>query len=328
MRTTFPARTSILALALALLIAACGGGDDSGGGDDGQLLISGSSTVEPISIAVAEAYKSVDSDLNIAVSGPGTGDGFKAFCEGEADISDASRPIKESEAASCSENGVEYVELKVGIDGIAVLTSAENTAIECLAFGDLYALVGPESIGFGTWADANELAGTVGGNGALPDADLVISAPGPESGPYDSFVEIVLEDIAEGQGQDPDSRPDYSSAADDNVIIETVSTNPTSFGWVGFAFAAEATDVKLVAVSETAGGDCVIPTVETIASNEYPISRDLFIYVNTTNADNAGLNAFVDYYMSFGLDEAVADVGYVPLTEDARAETRAVWEGR
>ncbi len=328
MRTTFPARTSILALALALLIAACGGGDDAGGGDDGKLVITGSSTVEPISIAVAEAYRSVDADLNIAVTGPGTGDGFKAFCEGDADISDASRPIKESEAAACSENGIQYVELKVGIDGIAVLTSAENTAVECLAFGDLYALVGPESIGFETWSEANDLAGTVGGNGGLPDADLVISAPGPESGTYDSFVEIVLEDIAEAQGQDPDSRPDYSSAADDNVIIETVSSNPTSFGWVGFAFAAEATDVKLVAVSETAGGDCIIPTAETIASNEYPISRDLFIYINTTDPDNAGISAFVDYYMSFGLDEAVADVGYVPLTEDAKAETRAVWEGR
>ena len=304
--------------------AATGGGDLSG-----EIVISGSSTVEPISVAVAESYRDLQPDVNVSVSGPGTGDGFQLFCEGETDVSDASRQIKDEEAANCEANGIDYVELKVGVDGIAVMTSAENTAVECLSFPDLYALVGPESAGFGTWADGNDIAAELGAAGDLPDAELVISAPGTESGTYDSFVEIVLEDIADERGQDATTRPDYSSAADDNVIIETISSNPTSFGWVGFAFAAEASDVALVEISSEPGGDCVAPTAETIASNEYPISRDLFIYVNADKAaESPALVDFIDHYMDFGLDTATGAVGYVPLTDDAKGVTRGAWDGR
>jgi phosphate transport system substrate-binding protein len=324
-----------LALSFALVAAACGGGDDdagdAGGGDlSGRIVVTGSSTVEPISIAVAESFATLESGVNTSVSGPGTGDGFKLFCEGEADVSDASRPIKDEEAENCEANGIEFVEIKVAVDGMAVMTSPENDAVECLAFGDLYALVGPESTGFSSWSDANDLAVEVGGNGGFGDADLVISAPGTESGTYDSFVELVLEGIADERGEDATTRPDYSSAADDNVIIETIGSNPTSFGWVGFAFAAASADsVKLLAVSEEAGGDCITPTAETIASNEYPISRDLFIYVNKVKADeNPALVAFIEHYLSFGLDEAAGLVGYVELTDEAKAEAIAGWEGR
>jgi phosphate transport system substrate-binding protein len=300
-----------------------------GGELSGEIVISGSSTVEPISIAVAEAYAAEQPDVNVSVSGPGTGDGFKQFCAGEIDISDASRAIREEEAATCEEAGISYVELKVGIDGLAVVTSAENTAVACLSFGDLYALAGPESAGMTNWADANDLAIEVGGNGGLPDAELLISAPGPESGTYDSFVELVLTDIAEERGQEPGARVDYSSAADDNVIIETITGTPTSFGWVGYAFADQADGVKMIPVSEEAGGDCIAPEPQTIASNTYPIARDLFVYVNTAKADeNPALADFVDFYVTFGLDEAVALADYVPLADDAKAETVAAWEGR
>ena len=343
-------RLLALLLAFALVGAACGSDDDTDAGSDssetesgesgddeaagdgglsGEIVISGSSTVEPISVAVAESYKDIAPDVNISVSGPGTGDGFKLFCEGETDVSDASRQIKDSEAEDCAANGIEYVELKVAVDGIAVMTSAENSDVECLAFGDLYALVGPESAGINNWSELSDLATEAGGNGGFPDADLVISAPGTESGTYDSFIEIALEDIAEERGQDATTRPDYSSAADDNVIIETISTNPSSFGWVGFAFAVEASNVKLVPISEEAGDDCVTPTPETIASNEYPIARDLFIYVNKAKAaDSAALVDFIDHYMEFGLDTAAANVGYVALTDDAKGETRGNWDGR
>jgi phosphate transport system substrate-binding protein len=323
--------------ALALIAAACGGDDETseaesdGGGEaaSGEIVISGSSTVEPISIAVAESFRDVQSDVNVSVSGPGTGDGFKLFCGGETDISDASRQIKTEEADDCAANGIEYVEIKVAVDGIAVMTSAENADVECLAFGDLYAIVGPESTGFGNWSDANDLAVEAGGNGGFPDADLVISAPGTESGTYDSFVEIALEDIADERGQEATTRPDYSSAADDNVILETISTNPTSFGWVGFAYAVNASGVKLVPISSEAGGDCVSPTPETIASNEYPISRDLFIYVNKAKAaESPALVDFVDHYLDYGLDTAAAEVGYVALTEDAKTASRDAWAAR
>ena len=305
------------------------GSDEGAAGDlSGDVVVSGSSTVEPISIAVAEDFATVAPDVNVSVSGPGTGDGFKEFCAGNTDISDASRQIKDEEAATCEEAGIEYVELKVGIDGIAVMTSESNTAVECLSFVDLYGLVGPESTGFETWADANELVSELGGDGALPDADLVIAAPGTESGTYDSFIEIVMEGLAEERGQEAVARPDYTSAADDNVIIEQMTANETPFGWVGFAFADQASGVRMIPISEEPGGDCIEPNAETIASNEYPISRDLFIYVNTAKAEeNPAVAAYVDHYMDFGLDTAVAAVDYVALTDDAKEETRSAWAG-
>lgn len=304
-------------------------GEAAGGDLSGEIVISGSSTVEPISVQVAESYAGEQPGVNVAVSGPGTGDGFAVFCEGETDISDASRQIKEEEAANCEANGIEYVELKVGIDGIAVMTSEANTAVECLSFADLYALVGPESEGFANWSDANELAAELGSEGNLPDAELVISAPGTESGTYDSFIEIAIEGIAEERGSEATVRLDYSSAADDNVIIDTISSNDTSFGWVGFAFADQASGVRLIPISEEPGGDCIEANPDTIASNEYPISRDLFIYVNTAKAEeNPALADFVDYYMSYGLDTAVSEADYVALTDDSKGETRSAWDGR
>jgi phosphate transport system substrate-binding protein len=301
---------------------------DAGGALSGDIVISGSSTVEPISVAVAEDYKTVQPDVNVSVSGPGTGDGFKEFCAGNTDISDASRQIKDEEAADCESAGIEWVELKVGVDGIAVMTSEDNADVSCLSFPDLYGLVGPESTGFTNWSDANDLVTEIGGDGGLPEAELVIAAPGTESGTYDSFIEIALEDIAEERGQEATTRPDYTSAADDNVIIEQITTNPSSFGWVGFAYAIESEGVKLLEVSEEPGGDCVEPTPETIASNDYPISRDLFIYVNTAKAEeNPAVADFIAHYLDFGLDTAVTDVGYVALTDEAKAETRSNWEG-
>ncbi|MCP4227992.1 MAG: phosphate-binding protein [Actinomycetia bacterium] len=333
-------RMAALLATITLAVASCSGddGSESATGDhgaggrgslSGEIVISGSSTVEPISVVVAEAYRSIQPDVNIFVSGPGTGDGFKAFCAGETDISDASRPIKESEAEECAANGIDYVELKVAVDGIAVVTSADNSDVECLAFGDLYALVGPESTGIDNWSDLNNLAAEAGGNAGFADAELVISAPGTESGTYDSFVEIMVEDIADKRGQEPTIRPDYSSAADDNVIIETINTNPTSFGWVGFAFATEAANVKLVPIAEEAGGECIPATPDTIASSQYPIARDLFIYVNQAKAANSqALVDFVDHYLGFGLDEASSRAGYVGLTDEAKNETRSAWSNR
>jgi len=300
---------------------------------DGAVTVSGSSTVEPISIRVAELFESVQPGVIVDVDGPGTGDGFKLFCAGDTDISNASRQIKGKEAEACAEAGIEYTELVVGIDGIAVLTNVANE-VECLSYADMYALIGSESIGFESWADANELAGEIGGSGGFPDAPLDLTAPGEESGTYDSFVEIVLEHIGEGrveagfisEDEAVRTRPDYSSSADDNVILQNVLGSPSSLGWVGFAFAANATDVKLIDIAEEAGGDCVSATEATIASGQYPISRALYIYVNNANAAaNPALQAYVDYYMDVGLDVAVAEVGYVTLGADALAETRSNW---
>ena len=319
-------------------------GDDSSDGAaavpaptdvSGSVTISGSSTVEPISVRVAELFRDVAPDVNVTVDGPGTGDGFKLFCAGETDISDASRRIKDAEAEDCAAAGINWIELRVGIDGIAVMTNLNNDAVDCLNFEDLYAIVGPESQGYSNWSDAAGLAAELGSGTSFPDLELDITAPGAESGTYDSFIEIVLEDIGDHRAEDgvisedeaATTRPDYVSAADDNVIVQGIEGATGSFGWVGFAYAVHA-DVKLVDID---GGDgCVAATPESIASGEYPVSRSLYIYVNADKAASSeAISAYVDFYMSeTGLVQAVSDVGYVVLTEDARSATAANWAGR
>ena len=332
------------AMAASLVLAACGGDDetadestgdepvadsgddmtDEAGGLSGEIVISGSSTVEPVSVRTQELFNDVYPDVNISVDGPGTGDGFALFCSGETDISDASRAIKDEEAATCAENGIEFTELQVGIDGIGVMTHT-GSPVECVSFADLYALIGPEATGFTNWSDGNALSAELGGAGDLPDAPLDIFGPGEESGTFDSFVEIVLEGIADERGEDATTRPDYNPSADDNVILQGIQGSDTSLGWVGFAFAAHADGVKLLQVDDGESG-CVEATPETIASGEYPIARPLFIYVNNANAAaNPALQAYVDFYMADGLDQAVAEVGYVALSDDAKAATRAAW---
>ena len=347
-----------LLLVFGLLVAACGDDDDGGettddteatdagagaGGDcptgvEGDVIVSGSSTVEPISAAVGDLLEDCGSGVLATVDGPGTGDGFELFCNGETDISDASRPIAEDEVAACEANGVDFVELKVGIDGISVLTSPANDTIECLSFADLYALIGPESEDFTNWSDAQALAAELGSSTELPDAPLDITAPGEESGTYDSFVEIVFGDVSEArfeagsieEDQVETTRKTYSSQADDSAIISGIEGSDSSLGWVGFAFAEEAGEgVTEIAISEEPGGTCVSPTAETIASNEYPISRDLYIYVNAASAEeNEAVASYVDYYLSDEGIAAVTDVGYVALTAEDLDATRATWEAR
>lgn len=348
-----------LTLALALVATACGNDDDTSAGEDdggpttetpattdgngdggdamadveGDVFISGSSTVEPISLRVAELFEDVAPGVSVDVEGPGTGDGFQKFCAGDSDISDASRPIQEAEAEACADAGIEYIELKVGVDGIAVMGNPDNP-LECLNFADLYAIVGPESDGVDTWTEAGEQAAELGSDTEFPEADLEITAPGGESGTYDSFIEIALEGLIEEQlgeehldGGNPLTRLDYAAQSDDNIIIQAMQGSLGAFGWVGFAFAEGADGVKLFQVDDGESG-CVAPTSETIASNEYPISRDLYIYVNAAQAEeNEALAAFVDYYVGDGI-VAVTDVGYVALTDDSLESTRTRWEDR
>ncbi|HVM39749.1 MAG TPA: phosphate ABC transporter substrate-binding protein PstS family protein [Acidimicrobiia bacterium] len=331
-------RLLILLTAVSLVAAACGdndeiteaGGDNAGNtsGASGDVVVSGSSTVEPISALNGELFSEQNPNVAVTVDGPGTGDGFELFCNGETDISNASRAIKEEEAAACEENGVEYVELKVAIDGISVLSSPDNDAVECLGFPDLYALLGPESDGFSNWSDANDLGEELGSEHTpYPDAELVVTAPGEESGTYDSFVEIALEGIAEERGQEAVTRKDYTASPNDNVIIEGISGSPSSLGWVGYAFYVENQDqVKAIDIQGEEGG-CVTPTDETIANGEYPLSRSLYIYVNTTKAaENQAVSDYVDFYLSDDGRETVSEVGYVQLTDDEWQATVDAWE--
>lgn len=331
-----------LPLSLALVAGACGSDDDdegtgSGGEDSGaeeqdfsgqSVSVTGSSTVAPISEIVGEDF-AADTGAEVTVDDPGTGDGFVTFCEGGADITDASRPIKDEEIAACEAGGVEYVELKVGFDGMAVMTNANNGDVECLNFADLYALTGPESTGFANWSDAQALATELGSDTTFPEQPLDLTGPGVESGTYDSFIEVALGDTIEAREQEETTRQDYEASAEDNTILANIEASDYSLGWVGFAFADQAGDtIKVLDIAAEPGGECVTPDAETIASGDYPLSRSLYIYVNTAKADeNPAVAGYVDYYLS-DLAGFVEAADYVALPEDQAAETQAAWDGR
>jgi phosphate transport system substrate-binding protein len=357
-------RAGITMLAVLLVAAACGGGttspppgtantgttapgtpvtsapaqtsgpatdapSEAPGSLTGNVQVHGSSTVAPISTAVAEDFQALNPEWTWFVGEEGTGDGFELFfCVGDADISDASRAITEEEVTLCQDNGVEYVELQVAFDGLAVITHPDNP-IECLTTADLYALMGPESDDVRNWNDAEALAHQLGSTTDLPDAALSITAPGDESGTYDSFVELALGDHIEAQGTEERLRTPgdiYVASASDNVVIDGVAGFPTSLGFVGLAYVTENPEaVKTIAVD--AGEGCVQPSNETVIDGSYAIARPLFVYPSLTRmADNPAIAPFVDFYLS---DEGIAnvsDVGYVPLPEDILEENRSAWE--
>ncbi len=345
-----PGTWLVLVLTMMLLGAACG--DDkkteAGGTEEtnkaageealtGTINISGSSTVAPITTRVAELFKEDESGVDVNVDGPGTGDGFVLFCNGETDISDASRAIKKAEADACAKNGIEFIELKIGIDGLTLMTSPQNSAVQCLSFADLYALIGPESQGKKKWSDASALAKELGSKTTFPSLDLTVVGPGEESGTYDSFVEVALEGTAKKRAeagkitadQVKTTRPDYQSSADDNIIIQGIEGAKGSLGWVGFAYAEEQGDkVKEVQVSKEPGGECVAPDTTTIASAKYPLSRFLYIYVNAKKAtENAAIGPFVDFYLGDGIG-AVTEVKYVALADTDLTATKGIWSAK
>ncbi len=351
-------RFLVLAISLGLVAAACGSSgstaatpdtrDDHAGQLSGFVNISGSSTVEPISTRMSELYNDhVSGDVEITVNGPGTSAGFSEFCPGNTDINDASRPIKESEIAGGGRDGgpcIDNVELRIAFDGIAVMVHPGNP-LECVTFADLYAISGPESEA-NTWAAAGTLAASLGSTTTgWPAGNVDVIAPGTESGTYGSYVEIVLESLSEQRaaagahtpqqdenGDDIAIRTDYAGQPDDNVVIEGISNTAGGFGWVGFAFASAAGDaVKVLEVLNEETGQCVAPSLETIADGSYPVSRSLYLYVNTARvAENPALVDFVDFYLGDGypngVENAFADgVGYVALPADLLAETDAAW---
>ncbi|MGI8938409.1 MAG: substrate-binding domain-containing protein [Iamia sp.] len=334
--------TGAVAVALVLL-AACGNDNSDAYAEltdaqadpavSGDVAITGSSTVEPISTFAAQAFFGQSGQVSISVEGPGTGDGMENFCGGDADITGASRPIKAEELAACGEAGIEVIELPVGLDGIAVVASPDNP-VECLSFADLYALIGPEATGVDQWSGAADLAGTLGSETDFPDENLVLTGPGEESGTYDSFLEQVIEPVAEERAEAGaisedaagSARADYASSANDNTIIDAVASDSGGLGWVGFAFAAESPSVRLVPIAAEPGEPCVPAEADTIRDGSYPISRTLFIYVNEAKAEeDPAVAAFVDFYLA-GLDDFVALAEYVDLADpDA---TREVWDAR
>jgi phosphate transport system substrate-binding protein len=366
-------RFGAIALGAALLVTACGGGSApassvppttgtpaagasgtpgasapaSGGALSGTITISGSSTVQPISQAVQELFNTTNPGVAIVVDGPGTGAGFSLFCKGETDIQDASRAIKATgEADVCAKNGIEYMELKVALDGLSIITAAANDTVSCLSFNDLYALLGPEAgpvnpihgaspMTVTNWKDAQLLASALGSKTVFPDAPLTITGPGEESGTYDFLVATVIVPIATARKVPTDkqvARPDYQASADDNAIITGVAGTPdnkSTLGWVGFAFVEENLD-KVKPLDVDGGKGCVAPSHDTIANASYPISRDLYLYVNKARAaSNPALAAYVGLYLADGtVDNVLKTVPYVALAKDEFKKTQDAWAAR
>lgn len=270
----------------------------------GTIEIDGSSTVFPVSEAVAEEFHKIHPDVRVNVGVSGTGGGFKRFTAGETDISDASRPIKDTEAQSAADNGIEYYPLRVAMDGLSVLVSPDNDFVECLSVKQLKAIWEPSSA-VSNWNDVDP---------AFPDKKIVLYGPDTDSGTFDYFTEEVV-------GEVQASRADYTASADDNVLVQGIAGGRYSLGYFGYSYYAENAD-KLKLVSVDSGNGCVTPTSETIENGTYaPLSRPLFIYVSKQSLERPEVKAFVEFYLD-NAAELAQEVGYIRLGEAEYAANR------
>lgn len=298
-------------LSLALLLTGCGGGGSSPGtGDEetlsGTIRIDGSSTVYPISQAVAEEFMDEYPEVNVTVGFSGTGGGFKKSTAGEIDISNASRPIKEEELAIAEQNGIEFIELQVAIDGLSVVVNPANDFVDYLTVEELKKIWEPNST-VKYWSDVRP---------EWPQEEIKLYGPGPDSGTFDYFTEAVV-------GESGASRADYTASEDDNVLVTGVAGDKYSLGYFGYAY-YEANKDKIKAVPIDGGNGPVEPTVENINQGAYtPLSRPVYIYVNKEYYDTRPeLQTFVQYYMDI-VNDIAQEVGFVPLPEDVLAEQKA-----
>ena len=263
----------------------------------GRIQIDGSSTVYPVSQAMAEEFMRTEEgqDVRITVSQSGTGGGFSRFCAGETEISDASRPIKETELQLCEQNQIEPVALDVAMDGITVAVNPQNDFVQCLTVEELRRIWEPGS-DVQMWSDVRS---------EWPNQEIKLYGPGTDSGTFDYFTEAIM-------GEEDLSRQDYTASEDDNVLVQGVAGDPAALGYFGFAYYEQNT-TQLKAVEVDAGSGCVAPTRETIASGEYaPLSRPMFIYVKESALSRPEVGSFLQFYME-NAEELVPAAGYVPL---------------
>lgn len=266
-----------------------------------KVVVDGSSTVAPISIAIAEGFmKSPQGQgVQVSVATSGTGGGFKKFCAGETDISNASRPIRDSEIEACKKNGINFVELPIAFDGLTIVTNKANDWATCLTLDQVKKAWGEAAEG--TITNWNQI------DPKFPNVPLVLFGAGTDSGTFDYFKEVV----GGGKG---DVRADFTPSEDDNVIVTGVAGSRSAMGFFGLAYYEENTD-KLNAVAIDAGDGCVAPSPETVQNGTYrPFSRPLFIYVRSTAIARPEVKAFVEYYLN-DKGATAAKVGYIALPE-------------
>ncbi len=307
---------ALLALAalLAVIAAGCGRNsedDGTGGGAaavnnetgeqvSGKVEADGSSTVGPLTTAAAELFREKQPDVNVTVGISGTGGGFERFCNGETDISNASRPIKDDEEVPiCEENGVEFTEIEVATDALTVVVNPENDWIDCITVDQLNAIWKPGS-GIDNWSQVP--------GGDYGDEPLTLAGPGTDSGTFDYFTDEI-------NGEEGASRSDYTASEDDNVVVRAVQGSNGALGYFGFTYYEENQD-SLKALQVDGGEGCVEPSVETAQSGEYtPLARPLFIYVNNESLARPEMQAFLRFYMQ-NLTEVAETAQYIPLPDE------------
>lgn len=298
-------KSSLLLCAFALALASCGGNQEKkteSSGLTGEIRIDGSSTVFPLSEAVSEEFRAVEPKVRVTVGESGTGGGFKKFSRSEIDINDASRPITSEEIEACKQAGVEYIEIPVAYDGLAVVVSKENSFVDYLTVAELKKIWEPAAQGkIKTWNQVRS---------SFPNQPINLYGAGTASGTYDYFTEAIV-------GKAKSSRGDYNASEDDNVLVQGVSSDKNGLGYFGLAyFENNADKLKLVPIddnNDANGKGGIIPTQETVSNGTYqPLSRPEFIYVSAKAADRAEVKSFVKFY----LENAAAlakEIGYVPL---------------
>jgi phosphate binding protein len=269
------------------------------------VLIDGSSTVYPITAAASEEFNQYAPNVRIPVGVSGTGGGFKKFCAGETDIQDASRPISTGEQESCVGANIEYIELPVAYDGLAVVVHPENDWVDYLTVAELKKVWEPAAQG--TINNWNQVRST------FPDKPLRLFGPGTDSGTFDYFTEAIT-------GKAKDSRGDFQASEDDNVLVQGVSGDPNALGYFGYAYTVENPGkVKIVPIKATDDAPAVLPSIETVKSGTYqPLSRPLFVYVKKAAADRPEVKSFVDFYLSDSFTPLIQsrEVGYIALSDE------------
>lgn len=270
----------------------------------GEIVGDGSSTVFPITAAAAEEFRKQAKDVKISVGIAGTGGGFKKFCSGETDLQDASRPITPSEVEACKAKNIDYIELPVAFDGLAVVVSSKNTFLSCITVAELKKMWEPEAQGkIMRWNQVNP---------KWPDQPIKLFGPGADSGTFEYFTEAIV-------GKAKSSRGDYQASEDDNVLVKGVSDDQYAIGYFGLAYYTEnASKLKLVAVDAKGDGKCIAPSIQTVKDATYqPLARPLFIYVKKSVADRPEMKAFIEFYLSkeFTPKVQTREVGYIALED-------------
>ncbi|MDZ4846458.1 MAG: PstS family phosphate ABC transporter substrate-binding protein [Chitinophagales bacterium] len=266
----------------------------------GDIKIDGSSTVYPITEAIAEEFRAVQPNVKVTVGVSGTGGGFKKFSRGETDVTNASRAIKESEAADCKANNVTFLELSVAYDGLAVVVNPQNDWTTSITVAELKKIWEPEAQGvIKKWNQIRP---------EWPDAEIHLFGPGVASGTFDYFTEAIV-------GESGKSRGDFTASEDDNVLVQGIEGDKYGLGFFGVAYFEENKDkLKLVGVDN--GSGAILPTLETVRNGTYkPLARPLFIYVNGASEARPEVKEFVKFYLEV-VPQLAQEVGYVPLPEE------------